>query len=198
MISLTIFNKSQQKTVLLIHGVFASSGFWLPYLGSLKHSRLLMLDIDYCAISDIGPYMLRLEEIILREAGGHVNAVISHSLGAFLASLLPTRMREISYELCPVYGATQLHPETFANDINKRLGYKVTRDQIRSTLVDVGFALARHSPLTLEDKMRDGIIYLPDADPYFSYDPGAAGRTFIGDHFNVTAAMGEIGRELSK
>lgn len=198
MIGLTILNRSRQKTVLLIHGLFTSSGYWLPYLTSLKECRLLILDIDYRAIGDIGPYLQRLEDIIAAEAGGKVDAVIAHSLGALLASRLPAPLRQASYELCPVYGATRLDPEHFVADIGQRLKAAMTDAQIRAQLAEADAALVRHSPLNpAAPATSRGTIYLPDADPYFSYDPGAASRAFSGDHFDVTAAMEAIGRELS-
>lgn len=198
MIGFTILNRSRKKTVLLIHGVFTNSGYWLPYLSSLKDCRMLILDIDYRAISDIGVYLRRLEEIIVGEAGGRVDAVIAHSLGALLASRLPTRLRQVSYELCPVYCAKRLDPNGFVDHIEKRLKSAMTCVQIRAVLDEVDVALVRHSPLNLDvPKMSRGTICLPDADPYFSYEPGAASRIFSGDHFGVMAIMEEISRELS-
>lgn len=198
MISLTILNRSRQKTALLIHGLFTSSGYWLPYLTSLRDYRLLILDIDYRAIDDLGPYLRRVEEIIAAEAGGRVDVVVAHSLGALLASRLPARLRQASYELCPVYGATRLHPDSFVEDIEQRLKSAMSGVQIRALLAQVDAALVRHSPLNPELAASPrGTIYLPDADPYFSYEPGAASRSFSGDHFDVTHAMEQIGRELS-
>ena len=199
MIGFTILNRSRKKTVLLIHGVFTNSGYWLPYLSSLKDCRMLILDIDYRAISDIGVYLRRLEEIIVGEAGGRVDAVIAHSLGTLLASRLPTQLRQVSYELCPVYGAKRLDSNSFVDHIEKQLKFAMTCEQIRVVLAEVDDALMLHSPLNPEGPtMPRGTIYLPDADPYFSYEPGAASRIFSGDHFDVMAMMEEIGRELSR
>ncbi|OWY34841.1 alpha/beta fold hydrolase [Herbaspirillum aquaticum] len=193
MIDLTILNRSRGKSVLLIHGLFTTSGYWLPYLGNLKDCRLLILDIDYRAIGEPGPYLQRVEEIIATEAQGRVDAVVAHSLGALLSSSLSDRMRRTSYEVCPVYGATRLQPERFVEEIEQRLRSTMSGEQIRALLAQVDAALARHvvcNPI-------QATIYLPETDPYFAYDPGPVGRYFKGNHFDITAAMEEIGKELS-
>ena len=47
MISFRQFNKSKNKSVLFIHGLFSSSGFWLEHLRQFRDFRIILCDIDY-------------------------------------------------------------------------------------------------------------------------------------------------------
>jgi pimeloyl-ACP methyl ester carboxylesterase len=194
MIRFNILNRSKPRTVLLIHGLFTSSGYWLPYLASLKECRLLILDIDYSAIGDIEPYLRRVGEIIDAEAGGQVDAVIAHSLGALIASRLPGHVRQSSFEVCPVYCATRLNSDEFVGDIESKLKFAMSGEQIRSLLAEVDGAIVRHRAGAPAPR---AAIYLPDADPYFAYHAAAASQQFHGDHFDIAEAVADIGRELA-
>jgi hypothetical protein len=69
MICSTVVNKFKPRTLLLVHGLFTSAGYWLPYLQSLKEYRLLVPDIDYRGIRDVDAYLERIGELIGEQAG---------------------------------------------------------------------------------------------------------------------------------
>jgi pimeloyl-ACP methyl ester carboxylesterase len=195
MIRWTVFNKSKPKTLLLVHGLFTSAGYWLPYLKSLKDYRLLIPDIDYRGIRDVDAYLGRIDEIISEQAGGKVEAVIAHSLGCLLASLLPQEARGASFEVCPVYCAARREQDEFVSEIERKMRSTLSQDGIRALLAEVDDAIDAHRLRAQARKTR--AIYLPDADRYFSYQKSHDARWFSGDHFEITEAVADIGSKLT-
>jgi pimeloyl-ACP methyl ester carboxylesterase len=195
MIRLTVVNKSKQRTLLLVHGLFTSAGYWLPYLKSLKEYRLLVPDIDYRGIRDVDAYLERIDEIIGEQAGGKVDAVIAHSLGCLLASLLPQEARGASFEVCPVYLAARREQDEFVGEIERKTRPARSQDDIRALLAEVDGAIHAHRLRAQVRKAR--AIYLPDADRYFSYQASPDARWFSGNHFEITEAVTDIGSKLA-
>lgn len=195
MIGFRILNKSKQRTALLVHGMFTNSGYWLPYLSSLKEHRLIILNIDYRAIRDVGNYVSRAVEIIEAMAAGEVDAVIAHSAGSLISSLLPLESRRYLFEVCPVYCATRINEDKFVEEIHRKIKNSLLDDEIRSLLREVDAAIASHSVRT-QASVRQS-IYLPDVDTYFSYHGSPASRQFRGDHFDISEAVADIGKVLS-
>ncbi len=195
MIRATVVNKSKPRTLLLVHGLFASAGYWLPYLQILRGYRLLVADIDYRGIRDIDPYLQAMSGIIAAQAGGRVDGVISHSLGCLLAGHLPEDVRGASFEVCPVYCAERLGQDDFVGEIARKTGPALSLDAIRSQLAEVDGALAAHGPRAQAQGPR--AVYLPDADRYFSYRAGPGARRFSGDHFEIAEAVADIDSRLA-
>lgn len=201
-IGFTILNKSKPRTLLLIHGLFTSSGFWLPYLSSLKQYRLLILDIDYSAVHEVQGYVDQVAAIIAAQAGGRVAAVLSHSLGCVLASRLPAPLLEASIEICPVYCATRRAPEEFVAAIGNKLKGALPAAAIRQQLAEADAAIAAHAAFAAPPAPPGApqpLICLPDNDPHFAYHPaaGAACLTFPGDHFEIGAALAAVSARLT-
>lgn len=196
MIRFTILNKSKPKSLLLVHGLFTSSGYWLPYLKYLKEYRLIILDINYRRVRDIDYYVSHISGIIEAEAAGAVYAVIAHSLGTLIANLLPEFRRQSSYEICPVYCATKRNTNKFIDEIERKINYAMSGSKIRDLLADVDAALTVHD--ALPKPMARQLLYLPSADPYFAYHVGHEFMKFQGDHFNITEAFLDIERVLAE
>jgi hypothetical protein len=194
MIRWSVINKSKPRTLLLMHGLFTSAGYWLPYLKSLKEYRLLVPDIDYRGIRDVDAYLGRINEVIGEQAGGKVDAVIAHSLGCLLASLMPQEARGASFEICPVYCAARREQDEFVGEIERKIRPALSQDAIRALLAEVDGAIDAHS---LRATVRKGsAIYVPDADRYFLYQVSPDARWFSGDHFEITEAVTDIGSKL--
>lgn len=195
MIRATVVNKSRPRTLLLVHGLFTSAGYWLPYLQSLKDYRLVIPDIDYRGIRDIDAYVARLCAIVNEQGGGKVDGVVSHSLGCLLASHLPEDLRAASFEVCPVYSATRREQDEFVGEIGRKTGSAMSPGEIRTLLAEVDGAIAAHRPRA--QAAGDRAIYLPDADRYFSYRAAPDARWFSGDHFEIAGAVTDIGSVLA-
>jgi pimeloyl-ACP methyl ester carboxylesterase len=195
MIRSTVVNKSKPRTLLLVHGLFASAGYWLPYLQSLKEYRLLIPDIDYRGIRDIDAYVDRIGGLIAEQAGGRVDGVIAHSLGCLLANQLPDEARGASFEVCPVYCAVRREQDEFVGEIERKTASTMSQEDIRALLAEVDGAIATFRPRAQAGKQC--AIYLPDADRYFSYRVCLDARWFSGDHFEIAKAVADIGSELA-
>ena len=194
MIDLTILNKSKPKTLLLVHGLFTSSGYWLTYLQSLKDYRLIILDVDYRLMRDIDLYVSRIAGIVDADAGGWVDAVISHSLGTLIASRLPEGIRQASFEICPVYCGKRRNTDAFVGEIEHKIKFSMSVNEIKSLLADVDCVLASNRTPAQAPKGR--LIYLPDMDSFFSYETGPNFTKFRGDHFNIADAVTDIVKVL--
>ena len=42
-----IFNKKKQKSIILLHGLYTTSGFWLSYFNLFRDFRIITYDITY-------------------------------------------------------------------------------------------------------------------------------------------------------
>lgn len=195
MIKYTTLNKSKPKILLLIHGLFASSGYWLPYLNIFREYKLIILDIDYRKVSDIDQYVSRVFAIIEAHAGGAVDAIISHSLGTLIASRLTKDVRHFSFEICPVYCATRCNADNFVNEIERKIKFSMSISEIWWLLSCVDRALAGHE-ISMHDSSCQK-VYLPDKDSYFLYDVRSEFKEFRGDHFNIAEAVMDIGKVLA-
>ena len=47
MISFKEFNRNKNRSVLFLHGLFSSSGYWLEYLREFRDFKIILCDIDY-------------------------------------------------------------------------------------------------------------------------------------------------------
>lgn len=195
MIKVTILNKSKPKTLLLIHGLFSSSGYWLPYLQTLKYFRLIVLDIDYRVSSDVDLFVSEVNYIIDTIAGGFVYAVISHSLGTLVANRLHESTRHFSFEICPVYYATRIKRDDFVGEIERRIKFSMTKIEILDLLTKVDYLIVK-SGVPMETTINP-ITYIPDEDHYFSYNVDTEFIEFRGDHFNIAEAIADIGTVLA-
>ena len=192
MVGVTVLNRSKPRSVLFIHGLFTTSGFWLPYLHHFREHRLLILNIDYHSISRVTPYVGAVCQVIAGHAAGKLDAVLSHSLGCVLASELPAMLTQKRYDLCPVYCATRTGKEGFVSEIERRTGW--TQSQIAAQLAEADSAIASRSRESRDDA---ATIYVPDSDEFFTYAPSLPYRYFRGDHFQVDEAVSEIGEAIA-
>ena len=95
-----IFNKSKKKTIIFIHGLFGSSGYWLPFLKYFKNFKILILDVDYPKIFIENPNKIDLHKLLesmLEDFNEYI--LISHSMGTVLEKNLKKKKIKISYEI---------------------------------------------------------------------------------------------------
>jgi hypothetical protein len=190
MIGYTVLNRSKESTLLLIHGLFASAGYWLPYLSSLKDHKLIILNIDYKGIQNFDLYVSRIVQIVEEAAGGMVKTVVSHSLGTFLASRLPDTLFHASIEICPVYAAKRKNQIDFLADIKRRVGFSASEVEIQNQLVMVDSLMKKREQNSSLDLKLHRLI--PDADIYFEYFFNGPYTIFEGGHFEIEGALSFI------
>jgi len=191
-----ILGKSRSRTALLVHGLFSSAGFWLPYLGAFKDFRLIILDIDYGRIELLDQYIDGLRSVIDIEASGCADVIVAHSLGTLLANGLTPSYRKASFEICPVYCAKRNNTENFVEEIEGRLSNSVTKTQIVKILKHVDSTVRTY--VSQRARTSERAVYIPDSDLYFAYEPKSKYVRFQGDHFDIAMAVKDIEVAVSR
>lgn len=195
MINYTIINKAKSKTVIFVHGLFANSGYWLPHLTYFRDYRLIILNIDYQFFDEVEQYVERITKIIEAEAGGVVDAIISHSLGTLITHKLSDTAYRALFEVCPVYCASRINTERFIGEIQKKIRCPLSDVHIKEMLDRIDRLMVRN--FIYKNSLIRSITYYPNADLYFSYNFNDSAKIFKGDHFDISEAMLQIQDELS-
>jgi hypothetical protein len=184
-----IINKKGQYNVILIHGLFATSGYWLNYLDIFKNFKLLILEIDYLNFSPFEEKIKTLENIIKNEFNNKVDFIFSHSLGTILANNISDKIFKFSFEICPIYCSTRIYNKSFANLIVEKSNSLYTVDLVENTLVQIDNQVALYKKKQKISNFR--IIFIPDNDIYFNYQYSSISSclVFKGDHFDIKNAL---------
>ena len=181
----TILNKSKPLTIILVHGLYSSSGFWLEYLKLFKNYKLFILNIDYDHYLYEGYLTNQLQSDLLNLSYPKDSSIIiSHSLGTIIGNFLSQNFDLISYEICPIHIAERVNPNKFIDDINKLMGNSKISINKKLNLVD-NFLLS-FKPI-INSKI---LFYLPINDQYFKYNKSSTKTSFFsGDHFKISEAL---------
>ena len=181
----TIINSKCAKKAILIHGLYANSGYWLEYLTYFKDYKLFILDIDYFTLLDIQKIIDEVNLLIDTELDGSVDIVVSHSFGAILANGIISSTFKYSFEICPVHSSIRICKEDFINEIRNKLKSSKTQEEIRNQLKSVDEILKIHRLNLGFTKNR--VLFFPDNDIYFEYNESFISEIqyFKGDHFNI-------------
>ena len=191
MVSKYVFNRKKENTIILIHGLYTTSGFWLSYFHFFKNFRIIAFDINYDKLLK-GDYSSN----ILRDrfhVDGHIVGVISHSFGTVISDLVFDQNYEMIYKICPVAFSKKLESSNFVLDIlNKTI---LSEESINNNI-----KLVKTYLLKVKNSLScSGHIYIPNMDCYFSYEiPQKKKIEFNGDHFNISLALENIIDELSR
>ena len=137
-IEYTIINKSKPDTIILIHGLYASSGYWLEYLKLFKNYKLFILNINYDKYIHLDNSLDRLRSDLLSLPYPRNNSIIiSHSLGTVISNFLSSKVRIFVFcKFVPVYIAKRINSEMFINDINGNMKKSKTSVKNKLTSVD--------------------------------------------------------------
>ena len=94
MVNKFIFNRKKKNTIVLIHGLYTTSGFWLSYFKLFKNFRIIAFDINYDELlkSDYSINFLRDTFCV----DGEIVGIISHSFGTVISDLVFDQNYEIS------------------------------------------------------------------------------------------------------
>lgn len=187
----TTLGRSKTVDVLLLHGLFANSAFWIPYLGYLSQCRVTLVDIDYPAMFASGAPLQALCAAVEALAGSAPAHVVGHSFGCCVAVGLQGSFASRSL-ICPTFAATSFDQARFCADIAGLAGPTPTATAV------VEMALRHKAHCALELAYRPGdALYLAHDDPYFRYSaPNGAPAVHEvgGGHFAIGAAVAAIAR----
>jgi hypothetical protein len=184
-----IINKKGNTDVILIHGLFATSGYWLNYLDFFKNSKLAILEIDYYNFNNFKDQSKCLEKIIQLEFNNKVDYIFSHSLGTIIANGVSENLFNFSFEICPVYFSNRVLELDFASNIVNKTNSKFDLDIIKKILSEIDIRTMEYKKSLLPSKKR--ISFLPNNDIYFNYNPqpNYSFNIFNGDHFEIYNAL---------
>lgn len=184
-----IINKNGNTDVILIHGLFATSGYWLNYLDYFKNSKLAILEIDYYDLKKFKDQSNCLEKIIELEFNSKVDYIFSHSLGTIIANGVSENLFKYSFEICPVYFSKRVLELDFASDILNKTNAKFDLDIIKKILYEIDIQILEYKKSLIPSIKR--IPFLPSNDIYFNYNPQPiySSNIFNGDHYEIHNAI---------
>ena len=123
MINYRVFNKSRTNNVILFHGLFANSGYWLPYLNSFKNYRIIVFDFNYnnLFLEEYDNFIkLLFDNFDKLKINSETDFLISHSLGTVIGKVISNKFDLKSYEICPIYFAKRNSINDFLLDVRKK------------------------------------------------------------------------------
>lgn len=167
-------NKGRPKSIMLIHGLFANEGFWLPYLDKLREFRLILVGINFDS-AEVNTVTNTLDNICREEA---IDVVVAHSLGCAIARLL--KYPRVIFAVCDVTQATRKSLYCFEQLIMKDFSFSVSEVNLAmSNATEIYAACTNTCDLRV-------VSYVPTHDNLFEYQIKA---NFIGDHFDIDNAI---------
>lgn len=193
MIDYRIFNKSKKKKIILIHGLFANSGFWLSYLKYFKNHKLIICDLNY---SDLFKMNLNQLKLFLNHFIKKLNInfsndiIISHSMGTVIGKIISSKYDILSFEICPTYLGSRKLKANFLLDIEHI--NNISFDQANITYNNVKSFMKLNSD-SLQKLNSSSFLFVTNEDQYYTYEL-KNNRTilFSGDHFNIFQALNKI------
>ena len=190
MVNKFIFNRKKKNTIVLIHGLYTTSGFWLSYFKLFKNFRIIAFDISYDELLKSN-YSINFLRDTFR-VDGEIVGVISHSFGTVISDLVFDQNYEMIYKICPVAFSKRLESSTFILDI-------VNKTILSEESINNNIKLVRSYLLNVKNSLSySGQIYIPNMDYYFSYEiPQEKKIDFTGNHFNLSVALENIINELT-
>lgn len=193
-----IINKKGSINVILIHGLFATSGYWLNYLEFFKNCKLVILEIDYYNFKDFEKQIENLQNIINIEFNNKVDYIFSHSLGTIIANGLSDKNFNYSFEICPVYISNRISELDFASKIIDKTNLMFDLNKIKKILIKIDIQINEYKKSLVFSKKR--ICFLPSNDIYFKYNPQPMYffNIFEGDHFEIHNALSESFNYINK
>lgn len=186
-----VFNRRKKDTIILIHGLYTSSGFWLSFFKQFKNFKIIAFDINYDKLLNCEYSREFIKSKFLVDE--HIVGVISHSFGTVLSDIIFEKKSEIVYKICPIGFSKRIDTNDFVLDIINKTA--LSKDLISNTMKLASlFVSNTRNILTC-----NGEIYIPSNDIFFSYDiPKKKNIEFNGDHFNIYNALNDIIDKIMK
>ena len=186
------FNKRKKNAIILLHGLYTTSGFWLSYFNLFKDFRIITYDINYDLLLKTQSAKSYLNEHLndYRE-DDNIVATISHSFGTIISDLAFENKQHTIFKICPVAFSKRLDNQSFILDIENKTS--LSKDYINEYMNLVSDFTSKYKQIL----NFDGDIYIPDHDGFFSYEVPESKKTeFEGDHFNIGFALSNIIAQL--
>ena len=177
-----IFNRNKSETIILIHGLYTTSGFWLSYLNLFKNYRIIAFNINYDSLLTCELTRESLKAIF--DFDGQVVGVISHSFGTIISDLVFETKIDVFHKICPVAISKRIDSSNFVLEIVNKT--RLSENSICNNIELVNLFMSKFR----NQMIYDGHFYIPKNDCFFSYDLSKNDNIeFIGDHFNINNAL---------
>lgn len=182
-------NKLQNKKILLLHGLFTSSGYWMPYLSYLKNYHLIIPNINYNKLLTNSEKNLPIFIDKINNLSS-IDNVISHSLGCVLSTSLNIDSNFIN--ICPVQESQLINKENLINDITK-----ISKQGPRLIEQTINRSAELYTKTKNLNYNKNVISMFPNNDSYFNYNNINIGKgiVFQGNHFEIINAFKKIYKE---
>lgn len=192
MFDITLIGKNKPNCIILIHGLFSHTGFWLRYLRFFKESCLVLVSVNYDRLPHIEKYIGDLKQsLMLVLSSKSESKLIAHSLGTYVALKLGPITNVESYHICPVYSAERKNRKIFVDFVHE-MKPMLSHDKIHETLRCVNSVLNLDQKLVCIAKIDQSKRYIPKEDLFFEYILTGNEINFEGDHFNIYSALDKI------
>lgn len=180
-------NQDKSYRILLIHGLFTSSGFWFGYLKYLKNFNISLININYLKFMEDEDYQSHILNIL--NTLSRIDLIISHSFGAIVSDTVNINAKRVN--ICPIH-------------LTKLKNINLFKEKI---LIDTNFS-SQHINLILNKvdttlhnfKMANSIAleFFPSNDSYFKKLLKTNSNQFFfdGDHFDIKNALPSILKHL--
>jgi Alpha/beta hydrolase family len=186
-LSSKILGRGKGTPVVLIHGLFCNSAFWIPYLHYFKDCQVTLVNVDYAGLFNSGNSVAELADYVDRMIEGKSAHLIGHSFGACLGLSLRSEFSSRSF-ICPTFSSIEFRFALFCSEIANLTGVDINE-----------VMLLANRALAYKSACRQGVgyracdrLYLSRDDPYFRYVEsidGVPAYDYNGGHFNVAEAV---------
>jgi hypothetical protein len=121
MINKYIFNKRKTHTIILLHGLYTTAGFWLSYFNLFENFKIVTFDINYSLLlKEQNPESYLQEYIKEFLENENIVAIISHSFGTVISDLAFIKKDFAIFKICPVAFSIRIDTQSFITDIEKK------------------------------------------------------------------------------
>jgi len=195
LVAVKTLRRNAPVQAVLVHGLFCNGGFWLPWLERFDGLQLTVLSIDYAGLLGRGVPLEELGLEVERAVGAKPAHLVAHSFGCWagMAANAPFLSRSF---ICPTFAAVAFHADAFAREVARRVGVD---PQVAAAQLAGAIDYKATQAHLLRWREADD-FYLPEDDPFFSYEAPLYGRAHAwrGGHFDVNEAVDSIAPKLAR
>jgi hypothetical protein len=180
-----IYNKSKIDSIILIHGLFTNSGFWLNYFFYFKDYKIIVYNIDFYSFFDDSNSIILLDNECIQDfKNNRVVAVISHSYGSVVSDLIFSKSDALLFNICPITLGNRVNSDAFVLYLTNKL--KLSENKIHDLLrKSDSFFSSNSSRFSFK-----GMNFIPNDDNFFKYELNMVDFIEIeGDHFEIKNAI---------
>ena len=186
---LRILNRQNSRGIILVHGLFTNSGFWLNYIKHFETYKVFLLDIEYAQIkSEKLEFVSLVDELVNSE---QIKFIIGHSFGALFLDYCKLNSPSTIGINPPHFGDRK--NSDFIKHVMTR--YAATRKSVISELKKIYNEVGEIGM----DSSRLSQVICCDSDEFFEYPESCAFQDYTvvsGNHFEIPRALSLINKNI--